>query len=797
MCAWSLTTGNPLYLTIATDARLDPTDYLDDHIWEMRIGGGDPSAMALHTTFGLRARSLRLFPIFDEDDQAVSEPERFVRTPVLLQYYPNYLSLNFSPLPDIDVEIEYWVPFSKTVAGRLYIKNNGRFPRKIRLSWVAQLSPTSGERMSPAEIDSAHILCGQTGDLTPVVFLTGGHQAVGSPYPALLYDLELPTGGSQQLTWSQAALSEVKGSFDLARKLAARQWEGEITRIKMINASHLEIITGEPDWDLAFSLTQKIAQTMMFGPTDYLPSGSFVLTRQPDQGYSIRGDGSDYNHLWNGQSPIETFYLTSIILSSSPEQAKGLLRNYIAVQDDSGFIDWKPGLSGQRSNLLATPLLTTLTWRVFLTTEDKNFLADVFDQLINFVQKWFEPEHDRDGDGVPEWDHPMQANFEDHPLFSRFHEWSDGIDISFVESPALSSFLYQECRAIIRIAEVLNRLDIIQAFQSYADDLRVSIDASWSDDESNYLYMDRDTHSSPRESYIGDRVGSGEIIVEQDFELPIRLQIRITTTSDTASQPDFFIYGQSASGQGRVEHILENQIKWHLGNGVYTGERVYSNVSRVEVKGLHESDRISIRSIDYHFLDHSNLLPLWAGLPDRQRAEILINQTITSPNIFWRNFGIPACPSPSFNTDPSVCHSVHLPWNMMIGEGLLNYNYRSEAADLVSRLMGAIVRSLRENGVFKRYYHADSGEGIGERNALSGLAPLGLFLETLGVRLISNKKVYLNGHNPYPWPVTVKYRGMTILRQQDRTSVTFPNGQNVLVHDPSPTVVSLEKVEQE
>jgi len=236
MCAWSLTSGNPLYLTLAADARLEPTDYYDDHIWEMRIGGGDPSAVALHTTFGLRARSLRLFPIFHEEDQTVSEPERFARTPVLLHYYPNYLSLNFSPLPDIDVEIEYWVPLSKAVAGRLLLTNNGRFPRKIRLDWVAQLTPTEGERMSPAEIESAPLLRGQTGDLTPVVFLTGGPQAVSSPYPALQFDLELPTGGSHHLSWSQAALSKVEDSFELARNIASRQWEAENTRIEMINA---------------------------------------------------------------------------------------------------------------------------------------------------------------------------------------------------------------------------------------------------------------------------------------------------------------------------------------------------------------------------------------------------------------------------------------------------------------------------------------------------------------------------------------------------------------------------------
>jgi hypothetical protein len=558
----------------------------------------------------------------------------------------------------------------------------------------------------------------------------------------------------------------------------------------------LEIITGEADWDIAFSLTQKLAHTLMVGPTEHLAADSFVITRQPDQGYSILGDGSDYNHLWNGQTPLDSYYLTCIILSSDPEQAKGLLRNYLEVQTDSGFIDWKPGLAGQQSSLLATPLLSTIAWRIFLWTEDEIFLREVFDKLVNYVQVWFAPEHDRDGDGIPEWDHPMQAYIEDHPLFSRFHEWSRGVDISIAESPALSTLLYQECQSIILMATQLKRTEVLTLFQRHADELHDAVESSWSQEECSYTYRDRDTHSSPQEEFIGERFGSGEIMVKKDFQYPLRLQFTITTSGDTTPLPDLFVYGQSASGQGRVEHILENQVKWYLGNGIYTGERVYSSIDRIEVNGLTKKDNLSVHGIGFRCLDHSNLLPLWAGIPDPERAKSLVTHTITSPNIFWRNFGIPACPEQPYDADVTICKSVHLPWNTMIGEGLLKYHFRSEAADLVSRLMSAVVRSLRENGVFQRYYHADSGEGIGDRNALPGLAPLGLFLETLGVRLISNRRVFLTGFNPFPWPVTIKYRGMTILRQQDRTSITFPNGQNVLVDDPSPMVVSLETVEQ-
>jgi hypothetical protein len=82
---------------------------------------------------------------------------------------------------------------------------------------------------------------------------------------------------------------------------------------------------------------------------------------------------------------------------------------------------------------------------------------------------------------------------------------------------------------------------------------------------------------------------------------------------------------------------------------------------------------------------------------------------------------------------------------------------------------------------------------LGEYSALSGIAPVGLFLETLGVRLISPQRVAIEGINPFPWPVTVKYRGLTILRQKDKTIVIFPDNQTVTVTDPEPQLVALQE----
>ena len=119
------------------------------------------------------------------------------------------------------------------------------------------------------------------------------------------------------------------------------------------------------------------------------------------------------------------------------------------------------------------------------------------------------------------------------------------------------------------------------------------------------------------------------------------------------------------------------------------------------------------------------------------------------------------------------------------------YGFQKEAAELVSRQMKAIVQHVKQNGSFQRYYTADEGAGSGERNHLDGLPSLGTFLEALGVQLISPWKVKLRGNNPFPWPVTVKYSGLTLLRHREKTTVVFPDGQTVEVSDPSPYLVSL------
>jgi hypothetical protein len=800
MREWNLAPGDPLALTLAADFRLCSPDYPNDQIWELETGGGTPPALALHTTYGLRARLMRIYPRFSLGTLAVTDPVFFSRPVRLRRFYPNFLLLEFSPFPDLDVLTEYWCPDSHSIAGRFTVTNHTAGPIKLLLEVCGQLSPLdTGQNLAPLPMQSVNVLAGRTSDLAPVIFLTGGPQPGPGPYPSLALDLALDPAGSRCLTWAQAALASPSESLDLARHMAARPWEAELDRIERINAAQtIEIHTGDPDWDAALALSQKAAFSLFFGPSQNLPHPSFVLTRQPDQGYSPRGDGTDYSPLWNGQPPLEAAYLVGL-LPGAPQLAAGLLRNFLAIQAPDGFVDWKPGLAGQRGRWLAAPLLASLAWQIFQRTLDLDFLRAAQPGLLAFTQCWYDSAHDRDQDGFPEWDHPLQTGLEDNPAFTVWQAGGQGAAISATESPALSAMLHREILSQAFIAGALGQPQEMDRLKSSAEQLRLLTEACWEDGSVLYHNRDRTTHHSPAGKNLGRQPAAGALALAQSFPFPVRLLVRIKLIGEATRRPEITLHGQEADDP-RSECLERMDFQWGAGLAVATSRQVYTRLERVEISGLEPRDQVSIQIMDFAGEDISLFLPLWAGIPALPRQQALTSRSLFDAQRFWKPYGLSTCPSTlskprstaADRTIDSTCQAVHLPWNVLAGQGLLAYRLQIEAARLTARLMSAVIQNLKKQHAFFQAYHAETGEGLGERNSLQGFAPLGLFLETLGITIQSSTRLALTGKNPFPWPVTVKYRGLTVTRQAEQTVVTFPDGQTVTLDDPTDAVVSID-----
>jgi hypothetical protein len=791
---WSLSLGDPLYLSLAADARLCKPDYVNDHIWEVDFGvtNTEHAAVSLYTTFGLRARSMRLFPRFTENNVTVTDPNTFNVKPSLRRFFPNFLTLDFVPLENLNVLMEFWVPESHAVAGRVILTNKSNATRQIKLEVCAALSPLDGQSIIPTQQQLVNILAGQTSGIAPVIFMTGGPKHGTGPQPSLMLDLELGPGSTRQITFAEAALDTVAESFEMARRTAARQWEAERARIEMLDASQvLEIRTGDPDWDATFAFSQKAAHGLFFSGSEHLPNPSFVNARHVDNGFSRKGDGIDYPPSWNGQSPVETYYISSI-LHGTPQIAKNLLLNFLSTQDEDGEVDNKPGLAGQRSKIIAAPLLATLAWKYFQATQDEDFLAENYPKLIKFFWAWFSSLHDRNRDGAPEWDHILQTGFDDNPVFDVWHPWSQGLDISLVHSPSLEAMLYREAQSITKIAKRLGKPEEETVLvQSQAEKLKASLVASWNSNQSFYSYRDRETGLVSTGKVIAKKKGDGNMRPKAEFEAGVRLLVEIQTKSLAAKRPEVEISEYFAKTKGEVETILSHQFQWRTGGLVATTQKLFTRVGRVTVRGLEENDKIIVKLIDTTGEDLTLALPLWAGIPEEQNVNALIGRNLTAADRFDRPFGFPSLPeSPNPEAD-SVSMSVTLPWNQLIGEGLLAYGFRAEATRLTAHLMNGVIQNLKQNRSFFNRYHAEKGTGIGERNSLHGFAPLGLFMQALGVTILSSSRVKLEGRNLFPWPVTIKHKGLTISRGLEQTVVTFSNGESVIVKEETPCIVEM------
>ena len=789
MQEWSLRAGDPLNLTLSADMRLSMPDYVNDHIWEMELGSGDPPALSLRTTFGLRARSLRIFPRFTESGVTVTDISEFVVAPIIRKCYPNYMELHFSPFDGLEVTYEVRVPDSNTIAGRITLNNRTNETRKTQLEICTALVPLDGHAFSHAQIQMVNVLVGQTGGLVPLLFLTGGPLPGPGPQPSLMLELDLGPRDTRQLTWAQAATAQHQNSFDTARLAAAQQWDAELARIELVNAGGaIQFNTSDPDWDTVLALSQNTAMSLFFPANDHLPHPSFVQVRGPDQGYSHKGDGSDYPPAWNGQSPLDTYYLSSVI-PASQNLVQGLLQNFLATQTEDGAVDGKPGMSGQRGRYQAMPILASLAWNVFCATENDEFLAEVFPKLLNFFWEWFSQKNDRDRDGIPEWSHPMQTGFEENPTFDTWNPWSQGADITCMHHPALMAMLYREAQSLIQMAEQLNQEDEVKLVRKQAEGLKAALDEAWNPRTALYNYRDRETGASTSGKVLGRQKGPGTIRLKQTFEPPIRLLIEVQTKDPRAKRPQVIISEFVTKGENEVVKGSDFQLR--SGGMIATSQQVHEKIGRIQIKGADTKSKTVVRRPDYTIEDHTLLLPLWAGVPDNQQAQVIIGRTIINAERFDRPFGIPACPDVPKAEADSACLGVYLPWNHLICEGLLAFGFREEAARLVTHMMAGVIKNLKEKRAFYQRYHAETGQGLGERNALSGLAPVGLFLQVLGVQIFSPTRVRLEGENPFPWPVTVQHKGLKILRGLERTEVIFPNGKSAIVEDPAPCIVSL------
>ena len=273
------------------------------------------------------------------------------------------------------------------------------------------------------------------------------------------------------------------------------------------------------------------------------------------------------------------------IVQCAPELAKGIIRNYLAVQEPNGFIDWKPGLAAQRNKALCIPLLATLAWIIYEYTEDRDFVDEVYERLKKFLAIWFSSKYDRDNDGVPEWSHTIQSAFDDCPSFVRWQKWGQAADITLAESPDLASYLYRECQSLINMAKLLGRENDEPLLHARAEMIRITVDLMWRDHTASYHYVDLETHESPIGYELWRGNGDIDLPVHRKFAPSARVLVKVVGERDApAPQVQVIIHGRGRRGRHRVETIPARRMTWYWGLGSVTSDKLYAEIDRIEVQ---------------------------------------------------------------------------------------------------------------------------------------------------------------------------------------------------------------------
>jgi hypothetical protein len=365
MREWNLKAGDPVSLFLAADARFCAPDYADDQIWELSLRGGDPPALAVESMLGLRAVSLRLFPVFVVGSRPVQNPDAFAAPPVVRRFAPNYLDVYCRPAAGWEAECEYWVPESHCLAGRITLRAAGPDPVAGEC-WLAGILRPAAEG-APFAVESAGpyegaYLRGRVRGSFPVL-LTAGAAGVGrGSIPSLRLPFEVERDKPQSLRWAFSCRATAEEGIQTARTALAREWDAEIARVELAAASLPEIETGREDWDAVLAFSQQTAIQALTGPTRHLPYPSPVIGRNPERGFSLRGDGSDFGPGWSGAGLGDLLLILPVWALARAETAKDVLRNY-AVAAGDGLPDARPGAAGQRAGLLAPPLLAQAAGR--------------------------------------------------------------------------------------------------------------------------------------------------------------------------------------------------------------------------------------------------------------------------------------------------------------------------------------------------------------------------------------------------------------------------------------------------
>jgi hypothetical protein len=761
---------------------------IKDQVWTLNLDCTDPHPFCLTTTYGLRAKSMRLFPNLIHENLRISKPEDFSLLPRVIEYSPSSLIIEAEYQNQIRLLLTCFFLEPEIMVGNFQLKDLKEMETEITLQLALNLVPMGkGQPSHPDKVGNNQFVTGKTDNLEPVLFMTGGPTAISNPFPALSIQLNLRKGTAQQVAWTLVSKDTKAESFDTAKKIITSDWQDRFRAHAMEQKGQtIGIKTGDPDWDGAFFLTQVNVKTHLIEYEKVPDNPHFIKIRLPDRSTISDNLDSKTKDLTN----LELNHISQVLLPAETNVAIHLLENQINSQIAKLEKSAKKNNHTYETTYKGCPLLSSLLLEIYESEQDIKLLERSYRNLCDLFQSWI-----LDSESETEnihWDSPRQLQI-DSGLFS-FDIWesySRGLDIKKVESPALYAMLLKEAKALSKISKILGERSQMRYFNQRAKVYQQRLEDCWREKICLYGYQDSDTHLCSTGTMVFQGHISNEVEINQSFAEPQRLHCHIFASDEHTRVCRIKIKGKSSKGESIEESFKSPGLLWVARRAHLTTENLYQEIETLSFEGLSLQDEFILETADLTQTDITCLLPFWADAGMEKHLQEM-SLTLLDPQSGLLSFGIPETWKGKHPLPEDLPLRVNVLWNTLILEGLVNNGESKKAAELFTNMMHGIVYGLKDFDGFYPLFDSKTGQPVGQYNAISGLVPIRLFLKIAGVKLLSPTKVALWGSNPFLWPIEINWRGLSIWKEQEHTRITFPNGADAEHNSEKTVIITVE-----
>lgn len=779
---------SPKSMILGGDGYFVPIKPETDQVWELTFAPSATQLFYLQTTYGLRARSMHFFPNILLDGKRLTHPDDFAKHPTIKKYPPGSLILEYETVQGLRILFSCFFPNTSLMTGDLTIHNTGATVMKAAIEMAAVLVPMhQGTPTRPRKMGKCTIISGQSGNLYPVLHMSGGPIALTNPYPALSLALPCSPGQSRVVSWALATKDSLDASFKAAQDHISAGWQKECRIQQKFHEAHtLFIQTGDPDWDAALYLSQVSASqhcsTLGDGEDDKF---SFLKSRLPDQTASDKIDSN--------LTLLDAIHLAEVILPAHSKTFEQLVRAFISQVDEKGQLKIRFSHYGIRRSFQAAPLLAQLCLDLYEIHQDRSFLNEIFTDLCRFFNARVTTDSENNLRFHLTWEDPQQLQLNTGLFnFDIWEETGRGLEIQTAESPAMAAMLFREVRSLQKIAAILEKDSQLEEFQNYEKLLKKQFEESWQENLKGYVYLDCQSHLKSLQELYYPAPASEKLDFKKRFTRPQRLQLHLTVCDENTRAGHIQFVGKDIHDETIVENFYPRDIRWISGRAHLVTRQLYTFLDFISIKGLTREDQVLLETANYAQCDITCLSPIWSGGIPKARFQVLVKRHFNVRRKTFR-YGVPEtwqCQQKLPNNLPIY---VNMLWNTLLIKGLVDHGFQEQAMQLFQNLMALVVTGLKNYQGFFSYYSHRDGHPAGTRNAISALVPVRLLLQIAGIRLFSPNRVVIWGKNPFPWPLKIAWQGLTLIRDGTKTNIIFPDGTKYETDSPKSALISASK----